>query len=119
MPRTKKTRSIKKSLWHVPPDLDLVRSGQTRQQIKSMHQITLSGQFGGAASGGTLIGRLNMFLPFPASRQGKPNSVNQDEIIREIIAITDSEARDLATGYQEGLVDRINSHHGPDRKIRN
>lgn len=116
-PRTKATRRKKREFWHVPPDLDLVRSGATRTQIKSMHSITLSGQFGGHATGGQLIGRLNMWLPFPASRRGKPNSVTQEEIINEITAITEDEARELTEGYRDRLVDEVNSHHGPTRTV--
>jgi len=116
--RRKSTERKKVKYWRKPPNLDLVRSGQTSLAVMRKRTITFAGSFGGPKGAGTLQGRLNMFLPYPLRRNDKVGGISPEDIAAEITSTTDQEAQEIAEGYRDDLAHQINSYHGPMRVQR-
>ena len=112
-PRKGITKKLKKSRWHISPDLDLVRSGQTSRYVMSSARITLRGSFGAdQRQGAGISGRLTMHLPFPQSRDGRPGSVQQKDMKDEITRTTPDEDRAIREQFRDLLIEKLQSHAG-------
>lgn len=118
--RKESTEDKKERYWRIPRETDLVRSGRSERAITGPgYTLSFRGAFGGATAGGSLQGRLNMFLPYSLSNKyAKVGGITPEEVVSEIVRVTDDEADDIARGYVARIVNQINAYAGPMRFLR-
>lgn len=99
--------------------LDLVKSGRTRERIERQRQIRFKGGASSWRTGGATIGQLIMQFPFPVARDNnRPGRVKIEQMKKEITATTDVERGEIEYGLGRRIVAAFNSYGGGQRSFK-
>lgn len=113
-PRTAGTIRRKQRLYGTI--IDLVKSGKTRESVKSAKQITVGGHLAG---GSAIVGTLSMWFPYSIQADPtQPGAVKIQDMINEIATISPDEADEFVTGFEVRFIRKLQEYAGGRRSFK-